>query len=125
MTLNSISYDDSIDNISGIETYAVVDITVENIGDESFNAIDIYKPGFGPEGEFEASLNEVLMEIDTTDLDLLEGEIAPGESVSGVHVFGVAEKTDKYLFIIGGSVVFKYSPMPNGKFLIVKLSDYN
>ncbi|MFA1819794.1 hypothetical protein ACDX78_06295 [Virgibacillus oceani] len=34
--------------------------------------------------------------------DLLGGEIAPGESVTGDHVFEIAEIHDEYLFIIGG-----------------------
>ncbi|MBP1968645.1 hypothetical protein J2Z83_000737 [Virgibacillus natechei] len=103
VTLNSVNYDGDITGGADVETFAVANITVKNIDDHSFDAKNIYEPSFGPDGEFQSSLNSVLMDMDNNDLELLEGEISPEESVSGDHVFGVAEMKDNYMFIIGGS----------------------
>ncbi|MBP1968647.1 hypothetical protein J2Z83_000739 [Virgibacillus natechei] len=104
VTLNSVEYVDVVGGLdSEGETHAVANMTVKNIGDNNFNAKNIYEPGFGPDGELQSSLNSVLMDVDDVEEDLLEGEIAPGESATGDHVFVVEEKHDNYLFIIGGS----------------------
>ncbi|MBP1968660.1 hypothetical protein J2Z83_000752 [Virgibacillus natechei] len=106
VTLNSIEYVDEVGGSEAIgDTHAVVDITVKNIGEESFNAKDIYEPSFGPiEGEegLQATLNPIFIdEPGMVEQDLLEGEVAPGESVTGVHIYDI-EKVEEYLFIIGG-----------------------
>ncbi|WP_167751498.1 DUF4352 domain-containing protein [Lentibacillus salicampi] len=104
VTLNSVEYVDVVGGLdSEGDTHAVANMTVKNIGENTFNAENIYEPGFGPDGELQSSLNSVLMDVDNVEQDLLEGEIAPGESVTGDHVFVVVEKKDNYLFIIGGS----------------------
>ncbi|MBP1968646.1 hypothetical protein J2Z83_000738 [Virgibacillus natechei] len=106
VTLNSIEYVDVVGDFEAEgDTYAVSNITVTNIDDHSFNAKDIYRPGFGPENELDASLNQVLLDnSDRVDQDLLEGEIAPGEDITGVHVFDI-ERTEDYVFALGGSGV--------------------
>lgn len=104
VTLNSVRYEDSIAGMdAGDGAYVVANMTVKNIGDQSFNAINMYEPGFGHVDEMQATLNPILIDLEDLELDLLEGEIAPEESVTGDHVFEINEKEDEYLFVIGGS----------------------
>lgn len=105
VTLNSVTFKDSVAGLEpNGETFVVANITVENTGDNSFDAVNMYNPGFGPKGGIETTLNDVFMDAGTeVDEDLLEGEIAPGESVTGDHIFEIGEMSDQYLFIIGGS----------------------
>lgn len=105
VTLNSVTFKDSVAGLEpNGETYVVANITVENTGDNSFDAVNMYNPGFGPEGGIETTLNGVFMDAGAeVDEDLLEGEIAPGESITGDHIFEIGETSDQYLFIIGGS----------------------
>lgn len=105
VTLNSVTFKDSVADLEpNGETYVVANITVENTGDNSFDVANMYNPGFGPKGGIETTLNGVFMDAGVeVDEDLLEGEIAPGESVTGDHIFEIGETSDQYLFIIGGS----------------------
>lgn len=106
VTLNSIEYEDIVGGTEAIgDTHAIVNITVKNIGEDSFDARDIYEPSFGVPGDegLQATLNPLFIDDpEMVDHDLLEGEVAPGESVSGVHIYDI-EKGDEYRFIIGGS----------------------
>lgn len=106
VTLNSVEYEEIVGDFEPEgDTYVVANMTVKNIDDHSFDAKDIYRPGFGPENQLDASLNQVLLDnSDRVDQNLLEGEIAPGESVTGVHVFDI-EKTEEYVLAFGGSGV--------------------
>ena len=105
VTLNSVTFKDSVAGLEpNGETFVVANITVENTGDNSFDAVNMYNPGFGPKGGIETTLNGVFMDAGVeVDENLLEGEIAPGESVTGDHIFEIGERSDQYLFIIGGS----------------------
>ncbi|MBP1968643.1 hypothetical protein J2Z83_000735 [Virgibacillus natechei] len=106
ITLNSVEYVDSVGGLEpNGETFVEANITVKNIDDDSFNASNIYEPGFGPEYELQASQNPIFMDADNVEQDLLEGEIAPGETVSGDHVFEIEEIVDEYKFAIGGKGV--------------------
>lgn len=108
ITLNSVEYRDIVAGLEASEdTYAVVNITVTNTDDSAFNAKDIYGPAFGAEGELTATLNPVLFDHqDKVEEDILEeileGEIAPGEEITGIHVFDI-KQNDVYVFTIGGS----------------------
>lgn len=105
VTLNSVKFEDSVADLElNGETFVVTNITVKNVGNDSFDVVDMHSLGFGPEGNIETSMNRVFREANVeVEEDLLEGEIAPGESVTGDHVFEIGETSDQYLFIIGGS----------------------
>ena len=109
VTINSIDNDADI----GLDpakvkanAYAVANITVENIGEHSFNGKNIFDPSFsGSKDIYMTTLNDVLFDADEISVDLLEGEIEPGESITGDVVFTVREQTEskdgKYYFEIG------------------------
>ena len=108
VTINSIDKDGDIGiepSISNSDAYAVANLTVENIDDHSFNAKSIFSPSFSSSTEvYSTTINDVLFDIDEINVDLLEGEIDPGESVNGDVVFGMDEnesKDGKYYFEIG------------------------
>src|SRR5699024_9098712 len=63
VTLNSVTFKDNVADLEpNGETFVVVNITVENIGDDSFDAAEMYAPGFGPESGIQATMNEVFMD---------------------------------------------------------------
>ncbi|MBM7597874.1 hypothetical protein JOC34_000231 [Virgibacillus halotolerans] len=108
VTINSIDKDGDIGidpSISNSDAYAVANLTVENIDDHSFNAKSIFSPSFSGSTEvYSTTINDVLFDIDEINVDLLEGEIDPGESVTGDVVFGMDKnesKDGKYYFEIG------------------------
>lgn len=105
VTLNSVEFKDSVAGLElNGEAFVVANITVKNIGDDSFDVLNMHSSGFGPEGALQASMNEVFRDAGVElEEDLIEGEIAPGESVTGDHVFEIDQLADQYLFIIGGS----------------------
>ena len=50
VTLNSVTFKDSVAGLEpNGETFVVANITVKNTGDASFDAANMYNPGFGPE----------------------------------------------------------------------------
>ncbi|MCM3739540.1 DUF4352 domain-containing protein [Oceanobacillus luteolus] len=105
VTLNSVTFKDSVAGLEpNGETFVVANITVKNTGDASFDAANMYNPGFGPEGGLQTTMNDIFRDAGVElDEELLEGEIAPGESVTGDHIFEIGEVSDQYRFIIGGS----------------------
>ncbi|PAV28969.1 hypothetical protein CIL05_13390 [Virgibacillus profundi] len=101
VTLNEVRYEE-IENVKLFgEVFAVVDVTIKNIDDKTINSEDIFYPSIG-----ELDTNEYTGPVgfefvqDIPGIDVIEGEIEPGESVTVNYVFDI-NKADNYHFAFG------------------------
>ncbi|MBM7597885.1 hypothetical protein JOC34_000242 [Virgibacillus halotolerans] len=110
VTINSIDKDADIgldpSKVNNAKAYAVANLTVENIGEHNFNGKNIFDPSLsGSKDTYVTTINDVLFDADDISVDLLEGEIEPGESITGDVVFIVRDENEskdgKYYFEIG------------------------
>ncbi|MDY7045176.1 DUF4352 domain-containing protein [Virgibacillus sp. M23] len=100
-TLNEIHFRD-IDEIKLFnETFAVVNVTIKNIDDQPLKAEDIFSPSLGEIGtnQYEGPVDNQFLQ-ETSGIEIIEGEIAPGDSVTGDFVFDI-DKFDNYHFAFG------------------------
>lgn len=107
VTLNSVKFSD--DDIGGIKSendvYAIVNLTVENVGDHPMNAKNIHNPSFGETGRSFGTFNETIFEDSLeVEQDLLEGKISPGESTTGDQIYDITT-SEYYTFFLGESGV--------------------
>jgi hypothetical protein len=106
VTLNSISFKDTLGALgpNGV-SFAIVNTTIENIGDKAFNIRNIYPPGLGAKGgSIEASINRVF-QYKNVELEenLYEGMLEPGDSMTGDHIFDIDTFGDEYYFNFGAA----------------------
>lgn len=91
VTVNEVSYRDELENVTLYEDiFVLADVTVKNVDEKSFDAADIFTPALG-----ELDSNKYIPAIspdylqNTSEITLVEGELAPGDSVEGTFVFDV------------------------------------
>ncbi|WP_413377887.1 DUF4352 domain-containing protein [Alkalihalobacillus sp. 1P02AB] len=103
MTVDSISKEVELDGKSSpLDFYLVVDVTLKNIGDKTYNAEDIagsYRITNVPDGSGQSDITNNLDSIDK-----LTGDLEPGEEISGKLVFDVQGEGEQYLKINGGLI---------------------
>ncbi|GEN88360.1 DUF4352 domain-containing protein [Oceanobacillus sojae] len=93
VTVNEVSYRDELENVTLYEdTFVLADVTVKNVDEKAFNAADIFTPALG---ELDSNKYTPAISPDylgnTSEITLVEGELAPGDSVEGTFVFDVAQ----------------------------------
>ncbi|WP_077602602.1 DUF4352 domain-containing protein [Oceanobacillus sojae] len=91
VTVNEVSYHDELENVTLYEDiFVLADVTVKNVDEKSFDAADIFTPALG-----ELDSNKYIPAIspdylqNTSEITLVEGELAPGDSVESTFVFDV------------------------------------
>nr|WP_026683193.1 DUF4352 domain-containing protein [Priestia megaterium] len=102
VALNEVSYRDELENVSLYgDTFVLVDVTVKNVDDRAFDATDIFEPGLGglDSNEYVPPIGSQYLQ-DASEIQLIEGELDPGDSINGTYVFDI-EKTDNYNFVFG------------------------
>ncbi|WP_130859237.1 DUF4352 domain-containing protein [Gracilibacillus phocaeensis] len=102
VTINEVSYRDELENVTLYDdTFVLVDVTVENVDDKTFDAADIFTPAIG-----ELDSEEYVPAVDseylqnTSEITMVEGELAPGDSVEGTFVFD-AMQVEQYNLAFG------------------------
>ena len=101
VTLNEVRYED-MDNVKMFnEVFVVVDVTFKNIDDKTIDSEDLFMPSFGELGTnvYDVPVGAEFVQ-DVPGIEIVKGEIKPGESVTGNYVFD-ASKSENYHFAIG------------------------
>ncbi|MDY7045174.1 DUF4352 domain-containing protein [Virgibacillus sp. M23] len=102
VTLNEVSYRDELENVpSHGNTFVVVDVTVKNVDDRTFDATDIFEPSLRAVASDEYKVpigSEMIQGI--SDIQMIEGELTPSDTKTGNYVFRI-EKADNYNFAFG------------------------
>jgi hypothetical protein len=103
MTVDSISKEVEIDGKSSpLDFHLVVDVTLKNIGDTTYDAEDIagaYRITNTPDGSGQSDITNNLDSIGK-----ITGDLEPGEEISGKLVFDVQGEGEQYLKINGGLI---------------------
>lgn len=101
VTLNEVRYQDIEELKLFDEVFIVAEVTIKNIDDRSIDAENIFTPTLGEleTNEYHSPVgNEFQKGI--SGITNIEGEIAPGDSVTGHFVYDM-KKADKYHFAFG------------------------
>ncbi|MBY7144497.1 DUF4352 domain-containing protein [Virgibacillus sp. NKC19-3] len=103
VTLNSLHYEESLDDLQLFgEVFIVADVTIENVDDQSFAAEATFTPTLGEldSNEYKGSVDNEFLE-GIAAIDIIEGELAPGDSITGNYVFDMETTADNYHFAFG------------------------
>ncbi|GAB2535995.1 DUF4352 domain-containing protein [Gracilibacillus alcaliphilus] len=102
VTLNEVSFQDELDNVPSYgNKFMIVNVTVENVDERAFEVADMFEPGIGvlDSQEYKPPVEADILQ-GVSDIELLDGELAPGDSVTGDYVFRM-EEADNYSFTYG------------------------
>lgn len=102
VTVNEVSYRDELENVTLYEdTFVLADVTVKNVDEKSFDAADIFTPALGEldSNKYTQAISPDYLQ-NTPEVTLVEGELAPGDSVEGTFVFDV-EQVKQYNLAFG------------------------
>ncbi|MBM7839902.1 hypothetical protein JOC54_003182 [Alkalihalobacillus xiaoxiensis] len=103
-TLNSVDMVEEVDGeLSDLDAYVVASITIKNIGDEAIDAkenaglfeytANLEGSGFGDQAEY----------YEDYQADAIEGELAPGEEVTGTAVYTSYNDDEQYIRVKPGT----------------------
>lgn len=102
VTLNELSYRDELENVPSYDNqFVIANVTVKNMDNRSFSTSAIFEPSIGvrDSGEYKPPIEaEILQGI--SGIDLLEGELAPEDSITGDYVFRI-EEADNFNLAFG------------------------
>lgn len=101
ITVNDVEILDEFEGEpSALDLLVLFDITLENTGNESFDADDTVNSLELSESEETGGSSQVYLD----ELDGIEGDLAPGDSISGEMLFDAVEADAYYLKITGGLI---------------------
>lgn len=106
VTLNEVSFRDEVGSLPSYgNEFMIVNVTIKNVDDRVFEVADLYEPTIevldAPEYKPPVRHDVLLGQgVSETDLELLDGELTPGEPVTGDYVMRI-EEVDDYSFAYG------------------------
>lgn len=103
VTLNSLHYEEELDDLRLFgDVFVIADVTIENIDNQSFPAEATFTPKVGKldSNEYNSPVDNEFLE-GISGIEIIEGELEPGDSITGQYVFDLGSKEDSYHFAFG------------------------